>query len=71
MYKLNRDQVKQLAEFSSNLGLVFAASVISPLFSNRNIDMQDFLIVVLGLELTILSLVLSLFLLSLIKERKK
>lgn len=33
MYKLNRLQLKQLADFTSNLSLVFFATVVGPLFS--------------------------------------
>lgn len=32
MVRLNDDQLKQLAEFASNLGLVLFATVIAPVF---------------------------------------
>lgn len=34
MAKFNDDQLKQVAEFISNLGLVVIATVITPVFSN-------------------------------------
>ena len=61
MLSLNEDQLKQLAEFSSNLGLVLFATVIAPLFSNiANIDL---VMIVSGLALTSFCLFLSLFIL--------
>jgi len=47
MKKLNNNQLKQLSEFSANLGLVFLATVIAPLFSN--IDKVNLISVILGL----------------------
>lgn len=69
MIKLNNDQLKQLADFVSNLGLVFAASIITPLFS-KNVDKIDLLSVVLGLLSSLTSLFLSLTILSLSKREK-
>ncbi len=61
MTKFNKDQAKQLAEFTSNLGIVFFASVIAPLFTN--IDSVNILSVLFGLGATGFSLTLSLLLL--------
>ena len=60
MPKLNDAQLRQLAEFTSNLSLVFLASVIAPLFSN--IDSVNIFSVLLGLLAAVISLVISLFL---------
>lgn len=67
MIKFKSAQLKQLADFVSNLGLVFAASVITPIFSNK-VDKTNLLTVVLGLLASLTSLFLSLTVLSLIKR---
>lgn len=59
--RLNNNQLKQLAEFTSNLGLIFAGSVIAPLFSE--IDKISIVSVSLGIVLMLFSLVSSLILL--------
>ena len=61
MIRLNNDQLKQLAEFTSNLSLVFIATVITPLFSK--IDAISLPIVLLGLIAALISLRLSMWLL--------
>lgn len=33
MFDFNKDQLKQLADFTSNLSLVFLATVFTPVFS--------------------------------------
>lgn len=62
MPKLNNNQLKQLAEFTTNLGLVFIASVVTPLFTN--IDKIDILTVVLGIGLMLICLTASMLLLK-------
>ena len=62
MQSLNSDQLKQLSEFTSTLGLVFLASVAAPLFIN--IDNVNIVAVVLGIVLMLLSLSASLLLLK-------
>ena len=64
--KLSNTQLKQLAEFTSNLGLVFLASVITPLFSN--IDRVDIFNVLLGLSLGLIALAISLLLVRNVKQ---
>ena len=56
--KLNENQLKQLAEFTSNLGLVFFATVVTPVAAGAG-KINPFMIT-LGLILTILCLFLSL-----------
>ena len=62
MLKLNDNQLKQLADFVSNLGLVFIAVSITPLFSD--IDRVNIFTVVLGVVASIVSLVGSMSLLK-------
>ena len=62
MPKLNDNQLKQLADFVSNLGLVFIAVSITPLFSD--IDRVNIFTVVLGVVASIVSLVGSMSLLK-------
>ena len=62
MPKLNDNQLKQLADFMANLGLVFIAVSITPLFSA--IDRFNIFSVLLGLVASIVSLVVSLSLLK-------
>ena len=52
-------QLKQLAEFSANLGIVFAVSVVSPLFSSA--AATNVSILLKGLAAAIVSLTLSLY----------
>lgn len=59
--ELNDVQLKQLAEFTSNLSLVFAASIIAPFFSG--VDTFDLLLVLLGLTASFISLGISLMIL--------
>lgn len=66
MVRLNNDQLKQLAEFTSNLGLVFAGGVIVPIF--QKIDTLNLFNVVLGLIAALLCLILSM---QLIRKRSK
>lgn len=60
--KLKDSQLKQLADFTSNLSLVFLASVIAPIFSN--VDTINLISVVLGLLGAVLSLIISLLLIK-------
>ena len=62
MPKLNDNQLKQLADFMSNLGLVFFAISITPLFSG--VDTLNIFSVLLGLVASIISLIVSLSLLK-------
>lgn len=66
MIKFNNEQLKLLAGFTSNLGVVFIAGVITPLFSNIDGLTPDK--VVLGLVASIISLALSLSIAGLIKR---
>lgn len=61
-FRLSKGQLKQLADFSSNLGLVFLAGVVTPLFSG--VDRISLLNVVLGIVLMLMSVSFSLFLLK-------
>lgn len=60
MVRFNYDQLKQLAEFISNLGLVLFATVIAPIF---NIENFNPIMIVSGLVLTGFCLFLSLLIL--------
>ena len=62
MPKLNDNQLKQLADFTSNLGLVFFATAITPVFSE--FDKVNPFMIVLGIALTISCLVGSMRLLN-------
>jgi hypothetical protein len=63
---LSNNQLKHLAEFTSNLSLIFFASVVAPLFSK--IDNVYIASVIWGLILGFTFLALSLFLVN-IKKR--
>ncbi len=65
MPQFNANQLKQLSEFTSNLSLVFFASVITPFFGN--IDKVELTSVVSGVILGFMYLTLSL---SFLKEKK-
>lgn len=65
MIRLNDVQLKQLAEFTSNLGLVFAAAVIAPLFSN--IDGLTVSGIILGLTGSASSVAFSLLIIKGVK----
>lgn len=62
MERLNDNQLKQLADFSSNLSILFLGSVVGPIFSPVE-NINSFMLL-LGLVLTLLSLVVSIFLLK-------
>lgn len=62
MPKLNDNQLEQLAEFMSNLGLVFLATAITPVFSE--VDKVNPFMIALGLLLTAGFLVASLLILG-------
>ena len=66
MLRLSNEQLKLLAQFTCNLGLVFTAGVVSPLFSGS----QDvnILIVLLGLILTSICIVTGILLMELIEK---
>lgn len=66
MIKLNSNQQKQLAEFSSNLGLFFIGVVIAPLFSD--IKSVNLLNVLSGLNIATICVVISLFILRSIRK---
>ena len=59
--KLTENQLKQLADFTSNLSLVFFASVLTPLFSN--VDSINIFNVLWGTALGLLSIFSSLIIL--------
>ncbi len=59
---LNNFQLDRLSEFAANLGLVFLASVVTPLFTG--VDKASPFIVGLGLMLTSGCLAVSLLLLK-------
>jgi hypothetical protein len=59
---LNSHQLDRLSEFVSNLGLVFLASAVTPLFTG--VDKANPFIVELGLTLTSGCVAVSLFLLK-------
>lgn len=61
MFRLNDNQLKQLAEFVSNLSLIFFASVITPLFSE--IDKLTVFTVLWGIGLGLGSLAISILIL--------
>ena len=66
MYRLNSDQLKQLADFTSNLSLVFFTSVIAPTFSE--VDNVNPFMIILGIALTFSALIISMFLLKGVKN---
>lgn len=61
MVKLNDEQLKQLAQFSSNLSIVFFATAVGPIFS---VDVVDPFMIVLGIGFTAGALILSLLILK-------
>ena len=64
-FKLNKLQVERLSEFSANISLVFIASMIAPMFSDK--IMLNFLSIIVGLVLAVLSLFISL---ALVKTKR-
>ena len=60
-------QIDRLSEFTANLGLVFIASVIAPLFS-PDLAPVNFIVVILGVVSTAACLVVSLFLIKGVKR---
>jgi hypothetical protein len=62
MPKLNDNQLKQLADFTSNLSLVFFTTVIAPVFSE--IDRVNPLMIVLGIGLTVSCILASMQMLN-------
>ena len=62
MPKLNDNQLKQLADFTSNLGLVFFATAVTPVFST--IDNVNPFVITLGLGLTITCIIVSVLILK-------
>ena len=58
MFRLNREQVKQLADFTSNLSLVYLASIFTVLFTG--VDNIDLIRVIWGLIAAFLMLIASL-----------
>ena len=68
MIRLNNSQLRQLAEFTSNLGLLFFATIVTQVFAD--VDKIDLLNVVLGLLASITALFLSLTILILNKREK-
>ena len=61
MVRLNDKQLKQLAEFSSNLSILFFGSSIGPIF--YPLEKVDPFMVILGLVLTVGCIVESMLLL--------
>lgn len=66
MLTLNNNQLKQLAEFTSNMGIVFVGIVIAPLFSQA--ESVNIFTVLTGLGLMIICLITSLSLLRKVKR---
>jgi hypothetical protein len=66
MKKLNNEQIKLSAQFISNLGLLFIAGVLSPLFSN-NQDV-NIILVIPGLILSLVCLISSLYIVRGVKK---
>jgi len=66
MFKLNSKQLDRLSEIFANAGLVVLASLVLPYFTGTNINSSMILI---GLGLSIISLIVSLVLLK-NKKRK-
>lgn len=66
MIRLNDVQLKQLADFASNMGIVFLATVITPLFSG--IEGANIVSVLTGLGFMTISILISLSLLRRIKK---
>lgn len=67
MFELNDSQLKQLADFSSNLSLLlFGASLITPFFTN--IDELNQYFVAGGLLLAIAFLIISMIILKGVKK---
>lgn len=62
MPKLNDAQLKQLAGSTANIGIVFFATVIGPVFTA--VDKVNPFMLLLGLGLTAGSIVISLFILK-------
>lgn len=60
--KLNRNQLKQLSGFTSDLSIVFFATVITPVFADPK--SMNPLIIVSGLTLSLGSLFISMVLLK-------
>jgi hypothetical protein len=59
--KIRDGQLTQIADFTSNLSLVFFATVITPIFAD--IQEMNLLITVEGLSLSLVSLFVSMILL--------
>lgn len=59
---LNQRQLERLSEFTANMGLVFLATVTTPLFAG--VDERSTFVLLSGLLLTSGCLVISLFLLK-------
>ncbi len=58
MFRFNRGQAKQLAEFTSNLCLFFFATALAPLFAE--VDKFNNVVITLGLIDGIICLIMSL-----------
>lgn len=70
MFEFNDLQLKQLAGFLSNLGLLFlGTSTITPLFAG--FDKANLFMIILGLASTITCLILSLIILRETKNDRK
>lgn len=68
MIELTDLQLKQLAEFVSNLGLVFFATVVTPIFTEP--DRFNIFATISGILLTIICVIISLIILKGIKHGK-
>ena len=62
---LTNSQLDRLSEFTANLGLVFMASIVAPLFSG--VDKVDLFMLILGVVFTLLCVVISLWLVRKLK----
>lgn len=61
-FRLNKNQLKQLAEFTSNLSLVFFATAAAPIFSQ--VERINVYMVLSGIALSIGCLLMSLIILE-------
>ena len=65
--RLNKGQKEKLADFSGNLGLVFFATLVMPVFTK--IDRINILMIVLGILFTNVCVISSLYLMKGIRKR--
>lgn len=66
---LDNDQLDRLSEIFGNMGLVFLAALVVPVFTD--VDRPPLFVVILGVVLTLLFFVISLVLLRLKRTKKR